>query len=151
MHHLRREPAKRQHDAAFAAIAGGLAEAQFGISDRIPGPVTVAFKTQFRVALNVCSRPYPVKVDFGRIVDVGDRLANFASWHIRDAPSHFLNVGKSPGSGHAALAAVIPAKAGTSEWCREVPAFAGMTEGSRALVQARPIQPPPSTREPSGA
>ncbi len=42
-------------------------------------------------------------------------------------------------------------KAGTSGWCREVPAFAGMTEGSRALVQARPIQPPPSTREPSGA
>ncbi len=56
---------------------------------------------------------------------------NVASWHNRDAPSHFLNVGKSPGSGHAALAAVIPAKAGTSGWCREVPAFAGMTEGSR--------------------
>jgi len=36
------------------------------------------------VALNVCSRPYPVKVDFGRIVDVGDRLANFASWHNPD-------------------------------------------------------------------
>ena len=95
-------------------------------------------QSQWRVA--------PPFYGFGRIADIlaqscdvrivhvpviRSNVGDVASWHIRDAPGHFLNVRKSPGSGHAALAAVIPAKAGTSGRCREVPAFAGMTGSSR--------------------